>query len=494
MKKRILTVLFFALTASLLFAGPKEDYQRIKRSNDYYIGEAVAEIKDNVSDEQLKKIALSNMILQIQASVRVNISDTEIVQGGQLDQSTMHQVEMTSKIKLSDYKYISYKDRKKSYTLAYLKKSDYESWLEEQGKRLVSRMKAAIDKEGRFDIEAAMPEYMSIYALTMMIPQAIEFREHADLNLYVYDILQEYLKTCVTKSTIGKPNPQTPGTFPISFYITNAQKPVNNIKLSFAGEESEHKLINGRAELSYYGYSSEQQVEKAMVLKYDTEIAELSKEVKDLLKENPICHTFNHVIDFKSIVRVDFEIKQDGAEVELKPIVENISVKQTEWQFGDGSKNSTEKNPRHVYENNGRYRIVLTVNNTVNVTKTVTISGHAETVKRERPKRERVVKSNKIIEAGQADIEKLLSLKKIIEAIAWLNDNKNKGKLIFGTKDQVSNNEQAYILLFDAKSEGLITLISPDNNGRRDLKDNVFVKENEIMQKGRGAIWIQFLK
>ena len=58
----------------------------------------------------------------------------------------------------------------------------------------------------------------------------------------------------------------------------------------------------------------------------------------------------------------------------------------------------------------------------------------------------------------------------------------------------MSNNEQAYILLFDAKSEGLITLISPDNNGRRDLKDNVFVKENEIMQKGRGAIWIQFLK
>ncbi len=498
MKVRLFIIIVLVVLASLLFADSKADYLKIKGSQEYYIGESSAGTNERVSEEQLKKTALANLILQIQANVQVNVSDVQAEYNGRQEQIAQQRVEMSSKIKLSGYNFISYKDKKTQYVLAYLNKSVYRRWLDEQSSALIKRMEIAGAKEERIGIESVISEYLNIYTLTMMLPQAIAYNDKPDLNLYVYNILYDYLQESRVQSAVQKPNAQTPDAFPISFNITNAQVPLNNVKLAFEGDDIAQKVIDGKAELYIFGFCSEKRLKKKMVLNYDSEMADLNKEVQELLQEYPICYSFNHEIDFSNLVNIDIEIKQDGAEINLKPIIENISVKSLEWQFGDDSPRTAERNPKYVYARDGVYRISLTVNNLFTVTKAVTIGVPKPKVEDKKSSVQEKIAYRQVtvkqVFASQADIDQLLSFERIREAIAWLSKKKNEGKLIFGSKDQLANADQAYILLFDAKSERIISLISPEDNGRIDLRDQQAVKDSEILKKGRGGIWIQFLK
>nr|HPM04015.1 hypothetical protein [Candidatus Cloacimonadota bacterium] len=76
MRRRIIIFLGMICLFCRLSA-QEQEYLRIKNSEVYYTGESFADKKDNLDDFQLRQTALSRLILQIQSTVSVKISDSQ---------------------------------------------------------------------------------------------------------------------------------------------------------------------------------------------------------------------------------------------------------------------------------------------------------------------------------------------------------------------------------------------------------------------------------
>ncbi|HPK40753.1 MAG TPA: PKD domain-containing protein, partial [Candidatus Cloacimonadota bacterium] len=331
----------------------------------------------------MQKTALSKMILQMQSTVKVDISDDQTERDGKIQGELRQTIAMSSQIKLTNFKYISYSDKNNKYMLAYMNKTAYKTWLDAESERIKSRMQEAIEKEDILGLGDIIPIYLNLYAQTLLIPQAIMYENKADLNLYLYDILYEYLKESRKRSNVQKPNPQTPDIYPVSFDVRYMQMPVNNVKLAFDSDKIYKVVVGGNAELYIDGHSSVQKKTEKVVMTYDTQLAELADNIKGILDEHPIIYTFNEDLDFSKLVKVDFEIIQDGAEVCLTPIASNISVNEIQWQFGDDSYPITETKPKYKYNKNGKYTVTLTINRAVSVSKVIVVNDNALIEKQE---------------------------------------------------------------------------------------------------------------
>lgn len=490
-------IIFIIIFSVCLLNASSEDYLKIKNSSDYYIGECVSSIKERVNDEQMQKTALSKMILQMQSTVKVDISDDQTERDGKIQGELRQTIAMSSQIKLTNFKYISYSDKNNKYMLAYMNKTAYKTWLDAESERIKSRMQEAIEKEDILGLGDIIPIYLNLYAQTLLIPQAIMYENKADLNLYLYDILYEYLKESRKRSNVQKPNPQTPDIYPVSFDVRYMQMPVNNVKLAFDSDKIYKVVVGGNAELYIDGHSSVQKKTEKVVMTYDTQLAELADNIKGILDEHPIIYTFNEDLDFSKLVKVDFEIIQDGAEVCLTPIASNISVNEIQWQFGDDSYPITETKPKYKYNKNGKYTVTLTINRAVSVSKVIVVNDNRLIEKQENiviERKPKIEKEKEIVLNLVDGLSELLEFTDVDNAIRWLVGMKKDGRIIYGTRSNFQKTDQCYVLIFSPVNKEVLKIIGPGQDDRRmDLLKKVKIDDFENEIKGKGVIWIQFL-
>jgi len=489
MRRRI--IIFFGMIC--LFCGlsaQEQEYLRIKNSDVYYTGESFADKKTNLDDFQLRQTALSRLILQIQSTVSVKISDSQTEQDGKAYNEMRQQVAMSSTVKLRNVRYVSYTKKKRQYMLAYLNKAEYRNWLSEESQRLVALMKEAEEREAYVGFEALIPDYLNLYAQSLLVPQAISWysdmteKDVPDMTRMLYNRLQNYLKEIQVKSTVQKANPQVPDLFPVQFELTNHGSPVNHLKLLFDNPDNAYKpVVDGKAELYCDGYTSGNKIKKAMTLGYLINMPQIPPDIQALLFENPVNYSFYHELDFSQLVRVGFTTAQTDATVRLVPVIENISVNQIEWQFGDGTI-SNELRPVHEYGKNGEYEIRMIINQKFSKSQKVKVNLPYLKKKEE--------KSISEISQGKAS-DILLSFTQANDAVKWLIKAKADSKLIFGKKESFQKTEQCYIIVFHPDSKEIIAVISPETEGRQDLKTQQSIEHLDEFIKNKGSIWVQFI-
>ncbi len=374
--------------------------------------------------------------------------------------------------------------------LAYLNKAEYRSWLSDESQRLIVLMKEAEEREEYVGFEALIPEYLNIYAQSLLIPQAVSWhsdltdKDIPDLNRMLFVRLQTYLKETKIESTVQKPNPQTPDLFPVHFDLKNHNSPVNYLKLLFDNPDNAYNpVVDGKAELYYEGYTSGGKIKKAMTLGYMVILPELKPDIQALLFENPICYSFHHELDFNQLIKVSFTVAQTDAVVRLLPVVENISVNQIEWQFGDGAI-SNESKPVHEYSQNGEYVICMIINQKIR--KSLKIKVNIPHLKGKEEKA-----SPELSQGKESDV--LLSFNNARDAVKWLIKEKAESKLIFGKMESFQKTDKCYVIVFQPDNREITAIVSPESDGRQDLKTQQKIENLEEYIKNKGSIWVQFI-
>ena len=89
-------------------------------------------------------------------------------------------------------------------------------------------------------------------------------------------------------------------------------------------------------------------------------------------------------------------------------------------------------------------------------------------------------------------IGQLLSIQSLKVLGDWLYSKKTDGSLVYGKKSDFPDSEKkCYIVVFDGIKGNIITVLSPGDDSRTDLKSKKEIQSIEKEYKNMNAIWVQ---
>jgi hypothetical protein len=393
-------------------------------------------------------------------------------------------------------------DKGLSY-LAYISKADLKRSSEAAAKRVRDDLELM---EQQKTIENNYIDYVyTAYLKSYMTPYPIGYKfgtdSIANVQPYLEGILRDYLLKIQLACTLVEEHPIYPKD-QLRFHLKLNGARDENLEYNFTcpayNALAEMGLNGGTFDVMMRPNATNELMKGVLSIK----VIGLDENMKELAKSVPIEQEKEFNADMSNIIQYDFEIKEEEKYIQVIPSVKNISINAFEWS-SNGKVLSTEQLAKISKDALG-LNITLKLNNNEALQKTKTLAFKNAVPQPEKkleviiPKEEIVSKVEPVEKPKEAskslytkESHGFNELKNFDQLQKILLELKNTGKGIYGKKSIFVKPSACWVFLVDQTSKEIIHVLSPDENGRFDLKDNKTYYDFESSFKGFISIWVE---
>lgn len=377
---------------------------------------------------------------------------------------------------------------------AYMSKSDYNKSLELIAIEIRQSVKIAESKERDNDLSETILEYYFAYLKSFLSPEPIFYEstqtseQFENINPFLRSKIETFLSDCEVVSLEPKIDPRIPEQIVLPFKVSYLNHNVNDITLQLnIPNEPEYLIKNGITDiyLDFKPSFIKKQLSLLLTLNcndkiyHDSLIIELDKFFK-IKREKTV------EVDFSSVIRIDFNVMVKNGLFSFKPTIENLSVFDLEWDFGDGTI-SKEDNPVHLYKDQKDYLAKLTLNRNdhLSISKIISPTGHMTVIpKSDSSEKEEIVKYDNIL-------DNLIQIQSFKELEKQLILYKNNHKLMFsGSQSDFIHPENCYVFIINTSSGEVVAILEKGNSGRKDLLSGEIVYDLGQKFSNNGILWV----
>ena len=344
-----------------------------------------------------------------------------------------------------------------------------------------------------FSLNDLYVAYLYTYLTPLSIPGRIDGDSVANMQVILERKLTDYLKKIDIKCTKALRHPIYP----------DSQL---RLELKVAGEDETGLVytlncpsINASTQLTKFGdavnmfdiittpSNANEEFNCELIMNAETLPPEV-KEVAGIIKLN---REIKFNANMRSVIGLDFSAENEGTNVRLLPKVKHLSVRNMEW-FMNGVQISDQQMPViPASKINGPITLKINYDDSLTVTKalaTATKSGKDENITSEA-----IVKPSTTLKpvASTSTNYGFATIETFDELQLKLKDIKDKGKGILGKKEKFAKPENCWVFLIDPDSKAVKYCLSPDKEGRTDIRSNTKYDAFETQLKGYIAIWVE---
>jgi hypothetical protein len=377
---------------------------------------------------------------------------------------------------------------------AYMSKSDYNKSLELIAIEIRQSVKIAESKERDNDLSDAALEYYFAYLKSFLSPEPISYEstqtseQFENINPFLRNKIETFLSDCEVVSLKPKIDSRIPEQIVLPFKVSYLNHHVNDITLQLnIPNEPEYLIKNGVTDiyLDFKPSFINKQLSLLLSLNcndkiyHDSLIIELDKYFK-IKKEKTI------EVDFSSVIRIDFNVIVKNGLFSFKPIIENLSVFDLEWDFGDGTISREEK-PALLFNDKKDHIIKLTLNRNdhLSISKIISPTGNMTVIpKSDSSEKKEIVKYDNILD-NLIQIQSFKALEK--QLILY----KNNHKLMFsGSQSDFIHPENCYVFIINTSSGEIVAILDKGISGRKDLLSGEIVYDLGHKFSNNGILWV----
>jgi hypothetical protein len=485
---------FFAATA-------QKNYKEIQNS-DLYISAAAT----SNSDEEAQSLARNMLIKQI-SSIVSSSSTMTITAGNNTSEQKFDNVSKSnSTLRLVGLKFVKIptpKDEKGLTYLAYISKEDLRISSEAAAKEVRSHLEL-MEQQQSIGINYFSSVY-SAYLSTYFTPYPVGYKFGTDSISNVQNHLERMLTDHLTKIQINCTLVEEHPFYPkdqLRFHLKLEGASDESMQYSFScpayNALAEMGLDGGTFDVMMRPNATTELMKGTLSMK----AIGLNEKLKDLAKSLPVEQEKEFNADMSNIIQYDFEIKEEEKYIQLIPTIKNISINAFEWSSNGKVLNTDQlaKISKDVLGPN----ITLKLNNNEALQKTKPLVFKIAVAQPEKkpeviiPKEEVVSKVDPI-ETPKEPTKSLYTkeshgfneLKNFAQLEKVLLELKNSGKGNYGKKSIFLKPSKCWIFMVEPTSKEIIHVLSPDENGRFNLKDNKTYSDFESTFKGFISIWVE---
>lgn len=212
--------------------------------------------------------------------------------------------------------------------------------------------------------------------------------------------------------------------------------------------------------------------------------AQLATELKEIASQILITREVSFDVPMDAVIRINFNIKENNGMISLIPDLRHISVRKFEWFTGDRLF-STAQQPS-VAPSQLQGDITLRINEQTGLIRKKTLDGLVVPVKTNTKELvqtpDPVQNVPKEFTTGISDFAELKST---------LSALKSSGKAAVGKKSDFYKPEQCWVFLVEPDGNKVAYVLSPESNGRMDIRSKKVISDFENQLKGFISIWVE---
>jgi hypothetical protein len=495
---KLLTTVFLFFT---LMVSAQKSYKEIQNS-DLYISAAAT----SNSDEEAQSIARNMLIKQISSVVSSSSTMTITAGNSSSEQKFDNVSKSNSTLHLEGLKFVKIPTPKneQGYTyLAYISKVDLKLSAAAAASEVRSHLELMEQQQsiGINHLSSVYSAYLSTYLTPYPVGYKFAKDSIANVQPYLEGILRDYLVKIQLACTLVEEHPYYPKD-QLRFHVELKGASDENMQYSFScpayNALAEIGLNGGTFDVMMRPNANSELMKGVLSIK----AIGLNEKLKDLAKSLPIEQEKEFNADMSNIIQYDFEIKEGENYIQVIPITKNISINAFEWS-SNGKVLSTDQLPKISKDVLGP-SITLKLNNNEVLQKSKPLSFNIQAPQTEK-KNEVIVPQVELkakvdpIEISKESTKSLYKkeshgfneLKNFAQLEKVLLDLKASGKGIYGKKSIFLKPSKCWIFMVEPTSKEIVHILSPDENGRFNLKDNKLYSDSESTFKGFISIWVE---
>ncbi len=514
---RILTLFALILLALNVHVHAQVDERTVKLSGNYFWGEGFGEDRQTAVNNA-KRDLIERMIVRIESEANFTERDTDEEYSISLETTT----NTMSRMELRGLNYLPAKERRDGSweAIAYVSKEDFDASMSLEEERLLSALTIALKDESESRLDAAIPQYMEIWASTFYspVPFYLNQEDHgseAELRSFLSNRIRNWVNTLdITVNRVRSLSTAQNSEyyFDLGFKFNGISTSHLEISMNRPGYAS-HPIRNGRTSI-FYDLAPEELVRQFSFtlnpIIPNSMDAEKTAILRGLLPERGI--TLD--IDFSDVIDIDFNVEKIGQnEFTFEPEIKDLSVYSLEWDFGDGE-TSTETAPTHEFENDFTGSIIsLIINGSADLTtkKRLNSSGRLDNTltdsQTDTPPSTVESNETEVVESDDAEIRFAVPYrqKTYIDNVIrqnsgesltiYLSRLRSEGVLELGRKSDINDPNSSYLAIVNPQNRTVVAILSPIDKGIRfNLLTNERIADSELSEKfrGFGSVWFQF--
>jgi hypothetical protein len=525
----MLLVTIITSVCSILNAQPSEAH--IKLSGNYHWGEGIA-LEKSAAEE----LARQNLINRIVVMVTSEQSSVEQEIGTEYSSDFRSRTRATSRLQLRGLQYQSEQRRDRSWqVIAYLHKDTFNETLKIDEEVILTKLSEADDLYAAKQGQSAMSRYKEVYLSTFYHPVPLYTNQtQSGSRMLVRNYAQSQLLDWMRQLDIRVSDVRSRSTdqnteLYVDLDIKDGQAPVDQliVRVNRAGYGT-HRVTSGAVSI-YLDQAPDTRVQQLEVqLRINPSV--ISDEgLQELAADVGPSFTRMVEVDYTPVIRLDMRASAiRGNQLNITPIISNLSVFSLEWQLPDGT---TSRDPILSYYRDTAFPnqvVNLVVNNSKELTtrKEVTEDGQLRDVLTDtsrtgiagrtplrtessiRPEVSTIPGTHTNQRSGDSPIsnadvvashtqylQHIIRIRNVEQLAAHFTQLQTRDVVMFGQRSNITNPDLSYIAIIDQRSREVITIVTPVSAGkRRNLYTNESFDAGEVATqfRGHGAIWFQF--
>lgn len=505
----LLSYLF--LCAGTLQSFGQVNERDIKLSGNYYWGEGFGDERETAVNNA-KRDLIERLIVRVTSDATLSEQEmgTNYTSNYESSTSTM------SRMELRGLNYMAPRERPNGSweALAYVSKKDFMESMDIEAKRLVSALSQAINNEYSGRMDAAIPQYMDIYASTFFFPVPFftDEEEHGsktDLRTFLAGKISDWVNSTEVKLVQVRSLSTTQN---VELYI--------DLNLEFNGQPVDHLSVR----INRPGYAKQavrngsvsvftdifpESPTKEYVFELSPIIPEnIDDDKKEILAGILPSRELSQIVDFLPVIELDIEAELiTGSTYTFSPVVKNLSVFSVEWKFEE-SETSSSTNPRHQFksiENSPSIWLKVNGNDELTVERFINKDGiltnqtpqskvafEEETIV---TNTDEVARKFEIPYRESGYVSRAIRMQDGQKLTQYLNRLKQDDLIYLGRKTDVQNSEYSYVAIIDPTTKKVQAILSPIEGGIRfDITTQDFIEDAKLgeVYRGMGSVWFQF--
>jgi hypothetical protein len=422
------------------------------------------------------------------------------------DQSFQNLSTTRSSLRLDGLRYVTCPKDKKDNSpdvtvVCYISRADMMRSGSKVGEKVMQHMelyerKNEMGLDGMVDLHLA---YLESFFTPMAIPYRTGRDSVSDIQTYLGRKLEDHLRTIDLNCKRAEQHPQYPQE-QIRLHLSMKGIPAMGINYVFSctAHNASATLSDGGGKMDVLMQpASTNEVFKGRLTMMPMLMSEELKSIADAVQ---ISRDIEFTADMTSIVRLNFDVKEKSDNVQLVPKVERLSFSSIEW-FSDGRLLSSEQSPLVPRSSIGsEVTMRLSRNDRLQMSKPMKGRSGVGVVRPVEPQKavggegiravpEAVPTSGNDQSLGTK--HGLNLLKDFNDLQAKLKELKTSGKAQVGKKENFLHPANCWVILVEPDTKTVAHILSPRDQGRKDMRTGQTYPDFENTLKGYIAIWLE---
>ncbi|MCC5918214.1 MAG: hypothetical protein JJU02_12920 [Cryomorphaceae bacterium] len=441
--------------------------------------------------EAARSAAQDFLLNQITTTVKsvTELKTKEI--SGEVSQEYVSTGRMSSNLRLSGLRHVVCENQRRRdddvTVVVYISLDDLEKSAREVENQVqqyleMMEMKKLLDNDILTDAYTA---YLLTFLSPMNISATFEGNKIRDARSFLEILLKQHLRDI--DLSLAKPRPGGPGMeeqFSVEMNVIGSNQTDFVYEFYSSTLNSRAQLPRGKGTFHFIIQPSAPKERYRGYLSFSP--LRIDPNVRDAAEANGFSKEVSIEFDFSDIIEVDFNIREQGENVIASPVLKHLSPRTFEW-FSNGKLISTDQILR-VPKDEIQGSVKLVVNGLTSHAKEQTVRGApiqtVQTDKKPEITTEQEVRSVSLLGSELGKLQNFSDLQNKLRSF------RQNGQATWGRQNDFVNPDQCWVIMVDGESQKLIHVLTPNQDGRKDLKTGKVFQQIDEQFNGYAQIWI----